>query len=99
MGLVFDKQPASRLGTVQQITTDAASVAVTNPFGAQTYQVRIAITANGCFFRVGDGTPTATASDSFLPIQTIDYITVTPGQKLAAIQNAAAGTLTVTEMN
>ena len=66
MGLVWDKQPASRLGTVQQITTGAASVAVTNPFGAQTYQVRIAITANGCFFRVGDGTPTAVATDSFL---------------------------------
>jgi hypothetical protein len=39
------------------------------------------------------------ATDSFLPINTIDYLAVTPGQKIAAIQNGSSATLTVTEMS
>jgi hypothetical protein len=66
-------------------------------FGAQTYQVRVAATS-ACRIRIGDGTPTALATDSYLPADRPEYFTCTPGQKIAVIQEAAGGKLSVTEV-
>lgn len=82
--------------TNQTITTGAVSAALTNPFGTYTTIVRLCATA-ACHVKLG-ATPTATASDMYLPANTVMYIEVAPGQKVAAIQNAAAGVLHVTEM-
>jgi hypothetical protein len=48
--------------------------------------------------RIGDGTPTALATDSYLPADCPEYFTCTPGQKIAVIQEAAGGKLSVTEV-
>lgn len=85
-----------RLGAAQEVTTGAASAAST-AFGSQTYAIRIAATA-ACRFVVGDGTPTATATDAYLPANEVEVFTVTPGQKIAAIQETAAGKLSVVEL-
>lgn len=84
------------VGVNQTITTGAASAAVTNPFGAYTSVVRLCATA-ACHIKVA-ATPTATTSDPYLPANVDWFIEVAPGQKVAAIQNAAAGVLHVTEM-
>ena len=42
---------------------------------------------------VGDGTPTATASSSLLPLNWPQYITVNPGQKIAVLGNNTTGTV------
>jgi hypothetical protein len=88
---------ASRLGTNTTFALSGLSQA-TAAFGPQTYQVRVAAGAQPAYVRIDDGTPTAAATDPLMPANTIDYFTVTPGQKLACLQAGTAGTLSVTEM-
>jgi len=90
-------QDSSRLGTNTTFTLSGSSQA-TAAFGAQTYQVRVATAGQPAFIRIGDGTPTATASDPVVPASWVEYFTVTPGQKLACLQAGTAGTLSVTEL-
>jgi hypothetical protein len=100
----FPKQPSSRTGATQTIAFDA-SVGITNVFGSETFQLRL-VANSACCFRVGDGAQTATVADPFLPANTIEYVIVSPGQRISAIKaatnglvTATAGTLWVTEMS
>ena len=100
----FPKQPSSRAGSTQTIAFDA-SVAIANAFGPETWQLRL-VANSACCFRIGDGVQTATAADNFLPANTIEYVIVSPGQRISAIKaptsglvTATAGTLWVTEMS
>lgn len=100
----FPKQHASRVGISQTIAFDS-SVAVTNAFGVETYQLRLAANA-ACCYRIGDGAQTATIADTYLPANVVEYVIVSPGQRIAAIKaatnglvTATAGTLWVTEMS
>jgi hypothetical protein len=100
------KQPTSRLGTTQTIAYDG-STAVTNPFAAQTRQLRV-VANSACHYHIYETGGTATASvltDPFLAANRIEYVTVQPGQKISAIKAATdglvtetAGTLWVTEV-
>ena len=49
----FPKQPSSRVGVTQTIAYDA-SVAITNAFGPETWQLRL-VANSACCYRVGDG--------------------------------------------
>jgi hypothetical protein len=100
----FPKHPASRAGTTQTIAYDA-SAAITNPFGPETFQLRL-VADSACCYRIGNGTQTATIADVFLPAGVIEYVIVSPGQSLSAIKavtnglvTATAGMLWVTEMS
>ncbi len=86
----------TRLGTTQIITVGAASSAIANAVGAQTYAVRLCSSV-GAFVKI-DNSPTATTSDVYLPPNWAEYFAITPGQKVAAIQAAAGGSMSVTEM-
>lgn len=100
----FPKHPASRVGTTQTIAFDA-SAAITSSFGPETFQLRL-VADSACCYRIGDGAQTATTADVFLPANVIDYVIVSPGQRISAIKaatnglvTATAGTLWVTEMS
>ena len=99
----FPKQNSSRAGVTQTIAYDA-STAIANAFGPETYQVRL-VANSACCFRIGDGAQTATTSDPFLPANVVDYVIVSPGQRISAIKatgglvTATAGTLWVTELS
>lgn len=93
-----------RLGVTQTIAFTAASAGAAAPFGGQTRQVRLVANA-GCHVRIGDGVQTATVADPYLPADVAEIVTVTPGQRIAAIRaatgglvTAADGTLWVTEL-
>ena len=86
-----------RLGASQDVAYTGSSAA-SAAFGAQTDKVRLVATTD-CRIRISDGTPTAVATDSYLPALAAEYFTVTPGQKVAAIQQSSAGTLNVTEIS
>jgi hypothetical protein len=90
------KSSSSRQGTSQNITIGASSTALATAFGSQTFQVLL-VTTTACNFRIGDGTPTAVATDTYLPPNFPLYFTVTPGQKVAVI--GTTGTLSVTEIS
>jgi hypothetical protein len=100
----FPKNPASRVGASQTIAYDS-SVGIASAFSTGTYQVRLAANS-ACHYKIGDGVQTATTADTFLPANTIEYVIVSPGQRISAIKavtnglvTATAGTLWVTEMS
>ena len=92
-----------RTSTTQTIGYDS-NTAVTNAFGAQTYNIRL-VSTSACHFKIGDGAQTATTSDPFLPANWETIVAVAPGPRIAAIKaatggivTATAGTLWVTEL-
>ena len=100
----FPKHHASRVGVTQTIAYDA-SAAIANAFGSETFQLRL-VSNSACCYRIGDGAQTASTADAFLPANTVEYVIVSPGQRIAAIKaatnglvTATAGMLWVTEMS
>jgi hypothetical protein len=100
----FPKQPSSRNGLTQTIAFDA-SVGVTTAFGQETYQLRL-VSNSACCYRIGDGAQTATSADAYLPANAVEYVIVSPGQRISAIKastnglvTATAGTLWITEVS
>jgi hypothetical protein len=64
-------------------------------------QIRLAATA-AVFYLLFDSTNPVAATitnAAYLPANVIEYVNVTPGQKLSAIEASAAGTLSVTEVS
>jgi hypothetical protein len=97
-GTAFARQPSSREGATQTISYGSTSTTATNRFGTETNQVRL-VSANSCCYAISDGTVTAFNTSPFLPANTFLWVTVTPGQGIAAIQSSGggSGTLFVTE--
>lgn len=87
-------QQSARNSTTQTIGYDG-NVAVTNPFGSETYQIRL-VANSACHYKIGDGAQTAAATDPFLPANWVEYVTVTPGQRISAIKAATGGLVTAT---
>lgn len=94
---------AARHVTTQTIDYDG-SVAISNAFGSQTYAIRV-VADSACHIQIGDGAQTAATTSPFLPANWVEYIMVTPGQRISAIKaathglvTATAGTLWVTEL-
>lgn len=77
-----------RFGVTQTLACTATSAALANAFGTQTYRLRVCASTS-CHIRIGEGTPVATAADPLLPPNSAEYLTVTPGQKVAAIRAAS----------
>jgi hypothetical protein len=80
------------------------SSAQSNAFTSQTYYIRICAagvvgaSVDGVRVVVGDN-PTATSTSTLLPVQWVEYVKCSPGQKIAVLGNAAStGTLNVTEL-
>ncbi|MBR0814911.1 hypothetical protein JQ544_25505 [Bradyrhizobium diazoefficiens] len=98
------KQNSSRVGPTQAVAYDG-SVGAASAFGPGTFQVRL-VANSGCCYRIGDGAQTATVADPYLPANVVEYVTVSPGQRIAALKaatnglvTATAGTLWVTELS
>ena len=75
------KHPAK---TVQALTftTSTASAA----FNGATQMVRI-VSPTACHYKVG-GSPTASTSSTYLPADYVEYLMVTPGDKIAFVDAA-----------
>jgi hypothetical protein len=82
--------------TTQTISVGATSAATTNPVSSYINVVRLISTTN-CHVVIAKA-PTATASSMYLAANREEYFVIKPGEKVAAIQDTAAGTLYVTEM-
>ena len=83
--------------TTQSVAYTASSAATTNAVGSQIYAVRLVSTSDS-HYALGES-PTATTSDPYLPADTIEIISIKPGQKVAFIRNTADGTAYVTELS
>lgn len=98
MGRSFGGIDAMRLGTSQTIACATTSTAISSAFGAQTFAVRIAVSGSGAtHYRIGDGVQTSVTSDPYLPNSWVEYVRVSPGQRISAITETGTATMTVTE--
>ena len=89
--------PFGKLGTSQVITVSTASQQ-SAAFGAQTTIIRIANAATAHLHYAIGSNPTATlTTSSTLPINTVEYVEVTGGDKIAVIGGTAT-TFCVTEI-
>lgn len=87
-----------RLSTAQNVAYTGTAGTITNAVGSQTYRVRVVCTTDAFVLNVdGAGVVTA-ATGAYLPAFSVEYFTVTPGQKVSAIQVTAGGTMYVSEI-
>jgi hypothetical protein len=95
----FPKQQSSRVGKTQMIHFHGKNHPIENSFGADTYQVRL-VADEACCYRIGDGEQTATIRDVYLPKNVIEYVIVSPGQRISTTKaSEQGGALWVTEMS
>ena len=85
-----------RPATTQKASYTASSAAITNAVGNNIHVIRV-IATTACYITI-DKSPTATTSDMYLPAGVAEYLTIHPGEKVAAIRVSADGDLYVTEM-
>ena len=90
-----------KVDLIQHGPTDPVTVtditALSAVFGASTQLIRV-ISTNDCHIAIGSA-PVATTGDPYLPANTVEFIGVKPGERLAAINHTALadGVLYVTE--
>lgn len=60
-----------------------------------TFVVRLVATTD-CFVALG-ANPTATTSSAYLPAGIVEYVSITPGHKVAALQVSSGGNLYITQ--
>lgn len=97
---------AYRPSTSQNVSYNAAggASAQSAAFGSQTYWIRVvsvgvvSATIDGVRIAIGTN-PTASATSTLLPVNWVEYIKVTPGEKIAVLgNNTGTGTVNITEL-
>jgi hypothetical protein len=105
--MAISPHDAYRHKATQNVAYNVAGGASTQSaaFSSQTYAIRVSTsglvdsTNNGARIAVGDN-PTASATSASIPLNWVEYIKCTPGQKIAVLGNSAAtGSLSVTELS
>jgi hypothetical protein len=86
----------ARWGTVQNVSYTGTAGTTTNGATNGIQKVRLLATTD-CYVKVSAAGTAATSSDTYLPALSAEYLTITSGEKVSAIQVASAGTLNVTE--
>jgi hypothetical protein len=86
----------ARWGTTQSAAYTGTAASITNAIGSEVYKVRLIVTT-AAFVRVDSGSPVAATTDVYMAAGIPEYVTVTPGMKVSAVQVASGGTLYVTE--
>lgn len=85
-----------RLGSVFSTVTSTSATSV-GPVGVQTYKVRVS--CDSATFILIDQAPIVTsANGTYLPANSPEYFSITPGQKVSFIQATASGNGYVTEV-
>lgn len=98
-GRSYGSYSAARMGAQNNCAIATTSTAVfSSTFATNTYQIRISCPAV-CYYAVSDVAAPVTASTAsiFLPNTWVDYVTVTPGQKVSVFSSTIQ-TISVTEI-
>ena len=86
-----------RLGTHQSVAYTGTAGTITTAITTGTQKVRVVCTT-AAYIKI-DNSPTATTNDVYIAGDSAEYFTVTPGQKVSAVQFSTGGTLHVTEIS
>lgn len=87
-----------RLGTHQSVAYTGTAGEISNVIGTQTYKVRVVVTSAAYIKIHQDADANAATTDVYMPADSPEYFSCTPGQKVSAVQVSAGGTLHVTEL-
>lgn len=83
-----------------KITTSASSQQ-SSAFAASTEVIRLGVASSvvtsGAHYSIGTN-PTATANSPLIPADWVEFVRVSPGEKVALLQEAGALVVTITEM-
>lgn len=90
------KQPSSRPGITQNVAYTGTAGTISDGISDGVFQVRVNC-STAAYIAFG-AAPTATTNDIYIAAGTPEYFTVSPGQKVSAVQASSGGTLSVTEM-
>lgn len=85
-----------RFGTHQSVAYTGTAGTITTAISAGVKKARVVVTS-AAYVKVGVS-PTATTSDVYMAADSPEYVTVSVGEKISAIQVSAGGTLHVTEI-
>lgn len=88
-------QITGKNGTTQVVAYTTAAAATSSAVGTQTRQIRI-VSNSACHYAIGTS-PTAVVTDPLLPSLQVEYVSITPGQKVSAIRAATGGGITATD--
>ena len=86
-----------RIGAAQTVAYTGTQGIVGTGVTSGVYKVRVVTTTDA--FITTDGSTPSTTSGAYVPALSAEYFTVTPGQKVAAVQVSAGGTLFVCEIS
>ena len=86
-----------RLSTVQKVAYTGTAGTISNAVGSQTRKIRLLVTTDA-YVTIGKA-PSATTNDTYVTGLVPEYFTITPGEKVSAMQVASGGTLFVTEID
>jgi hypothetical protein len=85
-----------RLGAHQSIAFTGTAGTIANAIGTGVTKVRVVVTS-AAYIKI-DNNPPATTADVYLPADRPEYFSITPGQRVSAVQVSTGGTLHVTEI-
>ena len=81
-----------------QVVSYTGTAANSSAVGSQTYAVRLVATT-ACHVRINATTPTAVTTDTYLAaLAPAEYVAVSPGDIISAVQDASNGKLYITEL-
>lgn len=86
-----------RLGTHQSKAYTGTAGTIDNAITTGTQKVRVVVTT-AAYVKI-EKDPTATTADVYMPAESVEYFTISAGEKVSAVQVSAGGTLHVTEIS
>lgn len=90
--------PTVKYGTAQEVTVGAASAqsSVIGTAGQTPNRLIRLCSTTACRVAIGTN-PTAAATSALLPANVVEFTELTPGERIAVIQESAAGKLSIVE--
>lgn len=90
--------PTVKISTAQELTVGAASVqSSTIGTSGRTPNIVIRIVSTTACRILTGSNPTAVATSALLPANVVEFTEITPGDKIAVIQESAGGKLSIAE--
>ncbi|TAH36536.1 MAG: hypothetical protein EYC62_02515 [Alphaproteobacteria bacterium] len=90
--------PTVKLSTSQDVTVGASSAqsAAIGTAGQTPNKIIRLVSTTACRIALGTN-PTATSTSTFLPANVVEFTEISPGEKIAVIQDTGGGKLNVSE--
>jgi hypothetical protein len=87
----------ARWGTKRSTTYTGTAGTISQAVSAGVYKIRLLVTTDAYVFVSDGGTAATSSNGAYVPALVPEYVTVTPGQQVSAIQVSSSGTVEFVE--